>query len=109
MSKFYIRCGSLEYLTTADDARTAALWAIHQYLSRRVDLDTIDWSDPCTIERSDWVTPLLMLGENLTASQRAFGADDAGCFDTADLLTEWNQLVVAVARLESLILAAPNE
>lgn len=101
MSKFYIQCGAFEFLTGGDDARSAALWAIHRYLGDRVELDSINWNDPATIDRLDMVRAMLDLGDEIVVSEIGFGRDDAGRLDTADILTEWNQLIVAVLRLES--------
>ena len=41
------------------------------------------------------------LGETISASERGFGRADADEFDTFDLVTEWNQLMLALERLEN--------
>ena len=103
MAKYYITCGSFEYLTSAEDARSAALWAVHQFLSNRVELSSVNWSDPEMIDRQDLMEAMICLDDTVFISEAGFGRDDAGIIDTADLLTEWNQLAIAVQRLESLI------
>jgi hypothetical protein len=103
MPKYYLQCGSFDFLTTADDARSAALWAIHCYVSDRVALDSIDWTDSNTIDRQDLIVALLELGDEMVVSEIGCGRDDAGQLETADILNEWNQLVVAVSRLEAAI------
>ena len=102
MPKYYITCGSYEFLTAGPDASSAALWTLHQYLDNRIDLDSVDWSDPTSIDRQDLVCAMVELDEQLLVSEQGFGLADAGYFDTAELLTEWNQLILALRKLESL-------
>ncbi len=103
MDKFYITCGEFTFLTTATDERSAALWAVHHFLSTRVDLGTIEWSDPETIDRDDLIEAMLSLDEQVCVSEIGFGRADAATFDAADILTEWNQLAIAIQRLEALL------
>ena len=103
MDKFYITCGSFEFVSTARDARSAALWSIHQFLSKRIELGSVEWTDPETIDRDDIIEAMLELHEEILVSEVGFQRDDIGRLDTADILTEWNQLVIAIQRLEALI------
>lgn len=103
MAKFYTTCGSFEFLTTAEDPRSAALWSIHQFLANRIELESVGWDDPETIDRQDIMEAMLCLDDTVFVSEVGFGRDDAAIIDTADLLTEWNQLVIAITRLEGLI------
>ena len=103
MAKFYTTCGTFEFLTTAEDARSAALWSVHQFLSTRIELSTVEWSDPETIDRQDIMEAMIELADTVFVSEVGFGRSDAAVIDTADILTEWNQLVIAMQRLESLI------
>jgi hypothetical protein len=103
MAKYYTTCGSLELVTTAGDARSAALWSIHQFLARHIELESVSWLDEEIIDRQDIMEAMLCLADTVFVSEIGFGRDDAGIIDTADLLTEWNQLVVAVTRLQERI------
>lgn len=103
MAKYYTTCGTFEFLTTADDPRSAALWSIHQFLANHIELSTVEWSDPETIDRQDIMEAMIALDEIVFVSEIGFGRNDAATIDTADLLTEWNQLVIAIQRLEALI------
>ena len=103
MAKFYTTCGRFEFLTTAEDARSAALWSIHQFLANHIELNSIEWTDPETIDRQDVMEAMMALSDTVFVSEIGFGRDDAAILDTADLLTEWNQLVIAIQRLESMI------
>ena len=101
MAKYYTTCGSLEFLTTAEDPRSAALWSAHQFLCSKIELESIAWDDPETIDREDLMEAMLCLSDTMFVSEIGFGRGDAAIIDTADLLTEWNQFVIAMMRLES--------
>ena len=107
MAKYYTTCGSFEFLTDATDPRSAALWSIHQFLANRIELDSVAWEDPDTIDRQDIMEAMFCLEDTVFVSEVGFGRDDAAIIDTADLLTEWNQLVIAVTRLQSALCDQP--
>src|SRR5205085_2570852 len=50
---------------------------------------------------SDYVVlaDVTRLGDSICVSQQGFDRDDAAIFDTLDIVTEWNQLLVALDRL----------
>lgn len=102
MAKYYITCGTFEFLTTAEDPHSAALWAIHQFLANRIELETVQWNEPGNIDRQDLMEAMLDLEDTVFVSEIGFGRDDVGLVDTADLLTEWNQLAIAIQRLSSI-------
>jgi len=106
MAKYYTTCGNLEFLTTADDPRSAALWSVHQFLASQIDLDSIAWDDPETIDRQDVMEAMVRLSDSIFISEIGFGRDEVATFDTADVLTEWNQLVIAISRIESRVCEA---
>lgn len=99
MAKYYVSCGACRYVTTACESQSAALWSIHQFIASRVDLDSIDWKDARTIDREDFVEAMLELDDVVRVSEIGFSGDEAGSFDTAEILTEWNALVIVVDRL----------
>ena len=85
MAKFYITCGNFEFLTTAEDARSAALWSVHQFLSNRIELESVEWTDPETIDRDDIIEAMLELRDEILISEVGFHRDDIGRIDTADI------------------------
>jgi hypothetical protein len=94
MPKFYVQSGGLEMVLQARDSRCAAIWAAHRALSQSL---------PFLCEQStDYarLADLTQLGETICVSQRGFDRDDARVFSTIDIVSEWNQLLVALDRLE---------
>jgi len=103
MAKFYVTSGTFHEIVQAEDARTAALWAMHIALEKVVPVDDIEWLSGEQKEDLDIADGLLELDRKIWVSEAGFGRKDSGSFDSITILDEWNQLVMAVSRLESLI------
>jgi hypothetical protein len=95
MPKFYVQSGSLEMVLQAKDSRCAAIWAAHRTLSQSLPFLCDDVTDYTQI------ADLTRLGDTIRVSQRGFGRPDAAVFDTLDIVSEWNQLLVALDRLQA--------
>lgn len=94
MPKFYVQSGNTKFIYIANDNRAAAIWAAHRALSQTL---------PFLCERpSDYLElgEITQLGETISVSERGFDRADAQVFDTLDIVTEWNQLLVALDRLQ---------
>lgn len=98
--KFYVQTGCCENICQSRDAESAALWIVHQYLDQRVNLNEIDWFDEDQIENAELFHAFLELGEEVHVSEIGFGRSEAGWFDTADLMMQWQQLMIAVSRMD---------
>ncbi len=101
MAKFYVQSGLISHIVTANDAYSAALWSMHLAMEEVVPVDEVDWLDENEIPESGFEDGLMKLGTTVAVSEIGYGRDEAGRFDTADTLAEWNQLVIALARLEA--------
>lgn len=108
MPKFYVQCGLSQQLVQAEDARGAALWTVHQVIDEAVDLDSIDWTDADEIENLDLIRVMLALPDQILVSEIGFGRCEAGIFDMPDIMTEWNQLIIAVSQLQMRFSNAPR-
>ena len=49
------------------------------------------------------VEGMLVLGGTIRLSEKGFDRDDAAQLDTFEVVTEWNQLMIALDRLEKLL------
>ena len=99
MSKFYVTCGSLELVVSAESARQAAMRLIDEAMAGQIWIyDDAGLSDT---DRRDHLVheALLHLASEITVSERGLGRCDAGCFGVPELLEEWHCLMTAVNRL----------
>jgi hypothetical protein len=101
MAKFYVQSGLVAHIVTANDAFSAALWAMHLVMEDVVPVEEVDWLDEADQPEHGFADGLLKLGAEIAVSELGWGRDEAGRFDTADTLAEWNQLVIALTRLET--------
>ncbi len=106
MAKYYVESGSLQMVVQAEDAHRAALWAVH-----RVVEDLISLYDDPFLSHDEKLALVLehgfsRLGEELRINQQGFGHAAEWRRLSFELLAEWDQLMVAVTRLEGLLAAA---
>jgi hypothetical protein len=97
MPKFYVQSGSLEMVLQANDSRCAAIWAAHRTLGQSLPFLCEEAGDYAKL------ADLTRLGETIRVSQRGFNRPDAAVFATLDIVSEWNQLLVALDRLQAAV------
>jgi hypothetical protein len=94
MAKFYVQSGNLEVVLQAHDSRCAAIWAVHRTLSPSLPFLCDEAADYLPLAEA------CRLGDAIRVSERGFDSPAAAWFDTLDIITEWNQLLVALDRLQ---------
>ena len=102
MAKFYVKSGEFEHVVQADDARKAALWGMHLMMEQLLPIDELDWIECDGLAIVKYENGFLPLDKEVLVSERGFGRDESGRFATEDIMLEWNQLLVALARIERL-------
>lgn len=102
MAKYYIQSGTMRATLAAEDSRRAALWAVHQAMQQIVPV--YDDTELTPEQKSDaaMVEGMLVLGGTIRLSEQGYDRDDAEELQTFDVVTEWNQLMIALERLERL-------
>ena len=92
MGNYVVQSGSVRRIVQADDARKAAIWTVH--LAMEHQLPSGDGLESSSIRDGK-------LGRNI----RVLRADglEAGCWPIYEILVEWNQLLVALRRLETML------
>ena len=95
MPKYYVQSGSLQLITVANSCRSAAIWAVHRTLSQSLPFLCSEPNDYSSLPS------LTRLGDEIVVSERGFdSADESVAYETFDVITEWNQLLIALDRLE---------
>ncbi len=100
MAKFYVKSGTLRIVVQADDARTAALWAVHKTMQQVLPMYDDDLLSPQEKHARAVARGFMVLGETLELSEIGFGRYEAHMFETCNVVTEWSKLLVALTRLE---------
>lgn len=95
MTKFYVQSGNLQLVISANNARGAALWAVHRALSVVLAFAGDDSENPTNAAGHRF-----KLADSIAVSQRGFDRPDSRRFDTLELVNEWSQLISALSRLE---------
>jgi len=100
MAKFYVQSGNLELVLQAHDSRCAAIWAVHRTLSPSLPFLCEEPGEYLALDDAG------RLGETIRVSERGFDRANAASFDTLEIVTEWNQLLVAIDRLQQRVAEA---
>ena len=103
MAKYYVESGTLQLIVQADDPHKAALWAVHRAMQQIVPVYDEVRLSPETKADIALTEGAMVLGEELTLSEVGFDRTDGVSFDTADLVIEWNQLMIALTKLEAVL------
>ena len=96
MPKYYVYSGNVRLITTASDPRAAAIWAVHRALAATLPFLS-DRTEPSVAAPT---SAPHTLGESVQVSEQGFDRPDSERFETLAVLSEWNQLLVAIERIE---------
>ena len=102
MAKYYVESGEVRLVVQAEDPRMAALWTMHTAMEQSLTLDAVDFSDD-QLEDLKNIDGVAQFSGHILVSEIGLGRSEAGRFDALEIMIEWNQLAVALARLERLI------
>lgn len=104
MPKYYIESGNVKTIISADDSEKAALWVVHRAMQQVLPVYEEGDLDPKGENEVD--SQFMVLGSSLSISETGFGSQDEEQFETLALVNHWNQLMVALDRLQQLEVAA---
>lgn len=96
MAKYYVQSGNFRMVVHAESSRAAAIWAVHRSLGQTLPFLTDDYRSLALPNDG-----MAQLGEALQTSELGFDRDDAGVFDSLDIMSEWLRLVRALKRLQA--------
>ncbi len=99
MAKYYVQCGSIEVILTADSAEQAGLSALDRSLQAHL------WIyDDEGLSQEDCRTHLMLealmhLAPTIRISEQGFDREDASYIGTPETVDHWHQLMVGMNRL----------
>lgn len=103
MTKYYVQSGTLRTTVKAQSPRKAALWAVHQAMQQVLPIDE-DLPKSVTAKR-DKVNEkgVAVLSTKVTVSDLGFDRTDAATVPTLEAVSEWNQMISILDRLEKML------
>lgn len=103
MAKYYVQSGTLRTVVDASSQRDAALWAVHQAMQQVLPLEPSDRCGPTAAVSGERPPGLRVLDKTVRVGERGFDASDMRSLPTMDVVGQWNDMVAALNRLESLL------
>ncbi len=103
MSKYYVESGTLRCVVSAESPRRAALWAVHRAMQQIMPIDEPVPTEPEEKHERSKNQGVMVLGGTIRTSERGFCGGDETTLPTFEVVTEWNQLVNTLDRLETLL------
>ena len=95
MAKYYVQSGTLRTIVTAESAAKAAIWAVHQAMQQIFPMD----SDSSTSGEK----PVAVLAAELSVNERGFDRSDSVITPTIQVVSQWNDMVSTLDRLEQML------
>ena len=102
MPKYYVESGTLRCVVSADNSRSAALWAVHRAMQQILPLDDATDDTPENKPQRSLHSGVMVLGSTVRTSERGYGSAGEE-LRTFEVVTQWNQLVNTLDRLEGLL------
>ena len=103
MAKYYVQSGNVRTVIAADDAEKAALWVVHKAMQQVVPVYEDDDLTPNEKGEVAIVKGIMVLGNAVQISEIGFDHEESESIETFELVMQWHQLMVALAKLESFI------
>ena len=99
MPKYYVQCGPIQTILTADSKDQAALGAVDRTLQNHLWI--YDDQGLTEQDRRDHIMleSLLHLAPSIQVSERGFDRKDAELIGTAETVDHWHRLMVGMSRL----------
>ena len=103
MAKYYVESGTLRTVVQAESTRKAAIWAIHQAMQQVLPVDDQAGDTPQSKSERMSGRQVAVLSGRVTVSERGFDRRDATSLSTLEVVTQWNQMVSTLDRLERML------
>jgi hypothetical protein len=99
MAKFYVQCGSVEVIITADSVEQAALSALDRSLQQHLWIYDDEGLSQADCRLHLMLEALLHLSPTIKISEQGFDRQDAFEIGTPETVEHWHQLMVGMNRL----------
>ncbi len=106
MAKFYVQSGTMRNIVQAESVRKAALWAVHQTMQQVLPIEDHDQQSPAVKGQQMALRGVAVLSSTVKISELGFDQLDAAILPTMEVVSEWNQMVMTLNRLEQMLYRA---
>jgi hypothetical protein len=103
MAKFYVQSGTLRKMVQAESSRKAAIWAVHEAMRQVLPMDDCPGESAETKSQQVGGKGVAVLSAGVKVSQHGFDRGDATTLGTLELVSEWNQMIETLDRLERML------
>ena len=103
MAKYYVQSGTMRTVVEAESSRKAALWAVHQAMLQVLPIEDDGASTPEMKSERVKERGVAVLSTKVSVSERGFDRGDSTAMPTLEVVTEWNQMVTTLDRLERML------
>jgi hypothetical protein len=106
MAKYYVQSGTMRTVVQAETTRKAAIWAVHQAMQQVLPVD--EHADDTPQAKSERMADqqVAVLSGRVLVSERGYDRPDATSLATLEVVSEWNQMVTTLDRLERMLYRA---
>ena len=100
MARYYVQSGTMRKVVEAKSTRRAALWAVHEAMRQVLPID--DGAEVSPEMKRDRMNSMgfVVLADSIRVSEYGFDRQDAAEQTTIDVVSQWQQMVAALDRLE---------
>jgi len=106
MAKYYVRSGTMRTVVEAESRRKAAIWAVHQAMQQVLPIEGEPRrplsSEPDTLGNDQ----VAVLSTTVRVSENGYGGCQETTLPILDVVTEWNEMVSTLDRLERMLYRA---
>lgn len=106
MAKYYVQSGTMRTVVQAETSRKAALWAVHQAMQQVLPIEDHSEDSPETKSQRATEGGIAVLSAKVMISEQGFDREDAASLPTLDVVSQWNEMVITLDRLERMLYGA---
>tara|TARA_R110002049_G_scaffold50370_2_gene142976 strand:+ start:37178 stop:37501 length:324 start_codon:yes stop_codon:yes gene_type:complete len=103
MAKYYVQSGTMRSVVEAESSRKAALWAVHKAMLQVLPIEDDGQQTPEMKSQHVTESGVSVLAGKVSVSERGFDRSDAASLPTLEVVTQWNQMVTTLDRLERML------
>ena len=103
MAKYYVQSGTMRSVVEAESSQKAALWAVHRAMLQVLPIEDAEDQTPEMKSERAATSGVSVLSGKLVISEHGFDRVDVKSLPTLEVVTQWNEMVSMLDRLERML------